>query len=92
FAISSKISVICGCVKFMFFNFYIVNTKIVNFGFYTLFLTVSFVHRIGRTGRADNPGAAISLLTFDDLHHFNVIQKKIKKRVDIIETDNYKLF
>ncbi|MBP9186406.1 MAG: DEAD/DEAH box helicase [Bacteroidia bacterium] len=51
-----------------------------------------FVHRIGRTGRADNPGAAISLLTFDDLHHFNVIQKKIKKRVDIIETDNYKLF
>ncbi len=51
-----------------------------------------FVHRIGRTGRADNPGAAISLLTFDDLHHFNVIQKKIKKRVEIIDTESYKLF
>ncbi|PSR12356.1 MAG: RNA helicase [Bacteroidetes bacterium] len=44
-----------------------------------------FVHRIGRTGRADNPGEAISLVTVDDEHHFKVIQKKMKKWVTVID-------
>lgn len=44
-----------------------------------------FIHRIGRTGRAENPGEAISFITPNDEHHFRVIQKKMKKSVDIID-------
>lgn len=44
-----------------------------------------FVHRIGRTGRAENPGEAISFVTEDDRHHFKVIQKKMKKWVDLVD-------
>jgi ATP-dependent RNA helicase RhlE len=40
-----------------------------------------YIHRIGRTGRAENAGEAISLVTEEDLHHFKVIQKKMKKWV-----------
>jgi len=49
-----------------------------------------FIHRIGRTGRAKNPGEAITLVTTtkEDLHHFKVIQKKMKKRVELIDADN----
>ncbi len=41
----------------------------------------TFIHRIGRTGRAENPGEAISLISPDEEHHFRVIEKKIKKRI-----------
>lgn len=44
-----------------------------------------YIHRIGRTGRADHPGTAISLITPEDEHHFKVIQKKMKIVVDRIE-------
>lgn len=44
-----------------------------------------FVHRIGRTGRAENPGEAITFVTAEDEHHFKVIQKKMKKFVDLID-------
>ena len=47
-----------------------------------------FVHRIGRTGRAENPGEAITLITPEDMHHFKVIQKKMKKRVSLIEASD----
>ena len=47
-----------------------------------------FVHRIGRTGRAENPGDAISFVTKDDLHHFKVIQKKMKRRVSLIDAED----
>ena len=40
-----------------------------------------FVHRIGRTGRAENSGEAITFVTEEDAHHFKVIQKKMKKQV-----------
>lgn len=43
-----------------------------------------YVHRIGRTGRAENPGKAISFITAEDAQHFNVIQKKMKKKVEIL--------
>lgn len=46
-----------------------------------------FVHRIGRTGRADHSGEAITFVTPDDLHHFKVIQKKINRRITMIDSD-----
>ena len=45
-----------------------------------------YIHRIGRTGRAANAGNAISLVSEDEAHHFSIIQKKMGKMVDIIDT------
>jgi ATP-dependent RNA helicase RhlE len=45
-----------------------------------------YLHRIGRTGRAESPGTAISLICPDDIHHFRVIQKKMGRIVDMTET------
>lgn len=42
-----------------------------------------YVHRIGRTGRADNAGEAISLVSPNELHHFEVIQKKMGIQVEL---------
>ncbi len=47
-----------------------------------------YIHRIGRTGRAESPGEAISFVTANDEHHFRVIQKKMGKRVNLIDTKN----
>lgn len=52
---------------------------------------LDYVHRIGRTGRASEKGRAITLLTKEDLHHFKVIQKKMKHRVDLKYTDSIDL-
>lgn len=46
-----------------------------------------YIHRIGRTGRSENPGEAISLVSTDELHHFKVIQKKMKKQVELKDSD-----
>jgi len=35
-----------------------------------------YIHRIGRTGRAENPGTVISLVTPEEANHMRVIQKK----------------
>jgi ATP-dependent RNA helicase RhlE len=45
-----------------------------------------YVHRIGRTGRADAMGRAITFLCEDDQHHFKTIQKKMGKQVEIKES------
>lgn len=50
-----------------------------------------YIHRIGRTGRADSPGDAISLVAPDELHHFRVIQKKMGKRVKMLHSDDIDL-
>ena len=50
-----------------------------------------FVHRIGRTGRAENPGEAITFVTEEDKHHFKVIQKKMKHWVTMIDTEGMTL-
>ena len=50
-----------------------------------------YVHRIGRTGRANANGKAISLITEEDLHHFKIIQKKMGKKVDLLPTDDVNL-
>ncbi|MEO5712491.1 MAG: DEAD/DEAH box helicase [Luteolibacter sp.] len=46
-----------------------------------------YLHRIGRTGRAENPGTAISLVSPEESDHFKVIQKKMGKRVTILSGD-----
>jgi ATP-dependent RNA helicase RhlE len=43
-----------------------------------------YIHRIGRTGRADTLGDAISLVSESELHHFEVIQKKMGRKVNLI--------
>jgi len=50
-----------------------------------------FIHRIGRTGRAENAGEAITFVTEADEHHFGVIQKKMKKELELIDSDGFKL-
>ncbi len=42
-----------------------------------------YIHRIGRTGRAGSEGIAISLITPDEEHHFKIIQKKMKRTVEL---------
>lgn len=46
-----------------------------------------FIHRIGRTGRAESPGDAISFVSTEEEHHFKVIQKKMKMRVELVMED-----
>jgi ATP-dependent RNA helicase RhlE len=50
-----------------------------------------YIHRIGRTGRAENPGEAISLVSDEEAHHFGVILKKIKKQIEITEINEIDL-
>ena len=50
-----------------------------------------YIHRIGRTGRADTPGDAITIVAPKDEHHFKIIQKKMKKWVDRVACDNLNL-
>ena len=45
-----------------------------------------YIHRIGRTGRAESTGEAISLITPEEAHHWKIIQKKMGKRVEMTET------
>lgn len=52
---------------------------------------LDYVHRIGRTGRANEKGKAITLLTIEDMHHFKIIQKKMKHWVDVLPTDTIDL-
>ena len=50
-----------------------------------------YIHRIGRTGRAENPGDAISLISPAETDHFQLIQKKMGKRVKILSGDQLDL-
>ena len=50
-----------------------------------------YIHRIGRTGRAENPGEAISLISPLEMDHFRVIEKKMGKRVKILHGDQLDL-
>ena len=50
-----------------------------------------YIHRIGRTGRAANAGNAISMVSEEEEHHFSIIQKKMGKKVDIIDTSGLDL-
>jgi ATP-dependent RNA helicase RhlE len=50
-----------------------------------------YVHRIGRTGRAESPGTAIAFVTPSDEHHFKIIQKKMGKVVEMIDGNDLDL-
>jgi ATP-dependent RNA helicase RhlE len=50
-----------------------------------------YIHRIGRTGRAESSGEAISFVSPEDQHHFRIIQKKMGKPVTMIDSDNLEL-
>ncbi len=49
-----------------------------------------YIHRIGRTGRAESSGEAISLVAPEEEHHFGVIQKKMKKVVPLQKSEDLK--
>ena len=51
-----------------------------------------YIHRIGRTGRAESPGEAISFISPDDQHHFKIIQKKMGKWVTMIDSEGIDLY
>ncbi len=50
-----------------------------------------YLHRIGRTGRAESPGRAISLVNPQEMAHFQLIQKKMAKRVKTLSGDTIDL-
>jgi ATP-dependent RNA helicase RhlE len=50
-----------------------------------------YVHRIGRTGRADAQGEAISFVSPEEEQHFRVIQKKMGKWVTRVDMEGIDL-
>lgn len=50
-----------------------------------------YIHRIGRTGRAESTGKAISFINSEEIHHFKVIQKKMQRHVNILDSDELNL-
>lgn len=51
----------------------------------------TYVHRIGRTGRAGKSGIAISLVNFGDIALLHDIEKLIKKNINEIKNTEYPL-
>lgn len=50
-----------------------------------------FIHRVGRTGRAEHAGEAISMISPEEQHHFEVIQKKMKQKIAIEDVSGLEL-
>jgi ATP-dependent RNA helicase RhlE len=50
-----------------------------------------FIHRVGRTGRAEQTGEAFTFVTPSDEHHFKIIQKKIGQQIPLEESDDINL-
>lgn len=50
-----------------------------------------YIHRVGRTGRAENKGEAFTFVTPEDQNHFRVIQKKMKRWVTMVDSLNLEL-
>ena len=43
---------------------------------------LDYMHRIGRSGRSGEVGLALSLIDHEDYHHFSIIEKKNKIRLE----------
>ncbi len=50
-----------------------------------------YMHRIGRSGRAGEVGLALSLIDHDDYHHFSIIEKKNKIRLEREEVAGFEV-
>ncbi|MDO6542312.1 DEAD/DEAH box helicase [Photobacterium sanguinicancri] len=50
-----------------------------------------YMHRIGRSGRAGEVGLALSLLDYEDYHHFKVIEKKNKIRLEREQVEGFEV-
>jgi ATP-dependent RNA helicase RhlE len=50
-----------------------------------------YIHRIGRTGRAECAGTAVTLLCPEELAHFRVIEKRLGQRLARIDTTDLDL-
>lgn len=50
-----------------------------------------FIHRVGRTGRADQNGLAISFVDREEVKHFKVILKKMNRYIDMVDSDDFDL-
>ncbi len=49
------------------------------------------MHRIGRSGRAGEVGLGLSLIDYDDYHHFKVIEKKNKFKLDREQVEGFEV-
>lgn len=50
-----------------------------------------YIHRIGRTGRAEASGEAISFVSEADEHHFKIIQKKMGRQAERVDAEGLDL-
>lgn len=50
-----------------------------------------YMHRIGRSGRAGEVGLALSLIDYEDYHHFKVIEKKHKLRLEREQVEGFEV-
>jgi len=50
-----------------------------------------YMHRIGRSGRAGEVGLALSLIDYEDFHHFKIIEKKNKVRLEREEVAGFEV-
>lgn len=48
-----------------------------------------YVHRIGRTGRAGVGGVAVSLVSHDEKHHLQAIEKLLQQKIPVEKVDGY---
>ncbi|MBA5760819.1 DEAD/DEAH box helicase [Vibrio sp. 404] len=50
-----------------------------------------YMHRIGRSGRAGEIGLALSLIDYEDTHHFSIIEKKNKIRLEREQVEGFEV-
>jgi superfamily II DNA/RNA helicase len=50
-----------------------------------------YMHRVGRSGRAGEVGLALSLIDYEDYHHFSVIEKKNKLRLEREQVEGFEV-
>ena len=48
-----------------------------------------YIHRIGRTGRAENTGDAFTIMTAEDASHVFAIERFISKKIERVKLENF---